>query len=680
MNEQKYTYRVQWLVLVGAALVILLLFGAWLTEGLNNEWRKEQRAYADLLVENFPAGQAQGIAASEKGIFQVELSHFKRVDRCISCHQGLEDPRMAGAPQPHTLHPGDLLTAHSVESYGCTICHGGQGAALTREDAHARLQDTHWPFPLLEQPYIQASCGKCHLAIFNHSDRVQSFEMRGMEVFLRGKVVFSDEGCLGCHQARGVGGIIGPDLTQQGEKTKHEYSFQNIQGAQTISNWLKEHFADPEMVSPGSQMLKIDLEEGELEALATFVMGLSKPDIPFDYFSMATLNEFKGIREEMPGHTGFAFLCSACHGKQGEGKSYDNYKTGIPSIGNRDFLRVASVDFIRFTLEKGRSLRQMGSWSQQISGVSPGELDAVTGYLKQKAQRTGDLVLSGQTGSAQRGNQLYEQLCKTCHGQDGRGGIAVALNQEDFLGRAYNPFILNTLLYGRGNTAMPGWSHLEDTALKDLVAFIRSWSGRVPSGIQISLPQSDPEEGALKYHYLCSRCHGEFGEGETGPSIINRDFLEAAGDGYLYQTISQGRSHTAMFGWSSDVYNQEKLEPGDISNLIGFMRIAAKKPLTYVYAGSNPGRSKEGGAIFNQRCAKCHGENGEGVKGPALNNQEFLSAASNGYLMATITLGRNQTAMPAWGYAQLDAPALSQTERHDLVAYLRSWQRIQIKY
>ena len=55
------------------------------------------------------------------------------------------------------------------------------------------------------------------------------------------------------------------------------------------------------MVSPGSQMLKINLEEGELEALATFVMGLSKPDIPFDYFSMATLNEFKGIREEMPG-------------------------------------------------------------------------------------------------------------------------------------------------------------------------------------------------------------------------------------------------------------------------------------------------------------------------------------------------------------------------------------------
>ena len=122
-----------------------------------------------------------------------------------------------------------------------------------------------------------------------------------MEVFLRGKTIFSQEGCLGCHQARGVGGILGPDLTEQGEKTKHEYSFQNISGEQSVSNWLKEHFSDPEMVSPGSQMLRINLEENELEALATFVMGLSKPDIPFDYFTMATLNEFKGIRKYMKG-------------------------------------------------------------------------------------------------------------------------------------------------------------------------------------------------------------------------------------------------------------------------------------------------------------------------------------------------------------------------------------------
>jgi hypothetical protein len=71
---------------------------------------------------------------------------------------------------------------------------------------------------------------------------------------------------------------------------------------------------------------------------------------------------------------------------------------------------------------------------------------------------------------------------------------------------------------------------------------------------------------------------------------------------------------------------------------------------------------------------------GQGLEGPALNNQEFLSAASNGYLLGTITLGRELTAMPSWGYGQDEFPELSGEERQDLVACIRSWQRIRIKY
>jgi len=587
---------------------------------------------------------------------------------------------MEDVPQPHTLHPGTFLVDHPVQQYGCTICHGGQGGALTREEAFGQIPETHWPLPLLEQPYIQASCGKCHLSIFNHNDPGQDTEINGMEVFLRGKTIFALEGCLGCHQARGIGGIIGPDLTEQGEKTKHEYSFQNISGEQTISNWLKEHFRDPEMVSPGSQMLRINLDETELEALATFVRGLAKPDIPFDYFSMATLNEFKGIRDPMEGEAGYNYLCSACHGKEGEGKNYEDYKTGIPAIGNRDFLRVASEDFIRFTLEKGRSLRQMGSWSTRVSGLRSPELDGIAGYLNGMVERPLAVITSYNNGDSLQGGNLFDRLCATCHGEDGRGGVAVALNQQGFLDRADSEYILKTLLRGRGNTAMPGWANLEDRELADLISYFRSWNNIENAVRAIRLPVTDLEEGALKYHFLCSRCHGEFGEGETGPAIINKDFLHVAGDRFLYETIASGREHTAMFGWSTDLYNQEKLERGDIGNIVGFMRNSAQETFTYVYPGSNPGRSTAGAAIFNQRCIECHGPSGEGIKGPALNNQEFLSAASNGYLLATITLGRNQTAMPSWGYGQGEYPALSGAERQDLVAFIRSWQRIRIKY
>jgi mono/diheme cytochrome c family protein len=586
---------------------------------------------------------------------------------------------MAGLPQPHAAHPGDFLEDHPVREYGCTICHGGQGRALTREDAFGRLPGTHWPYPLLEQPYIQASCGKCHLAIFDKPGIEDREAMEGMEVFLRGKTLFSQEGCLGCHKARGAGGILGPDLTRQGEKTKHEYSFQNVAGEQTVSNWLKEHFRDPEMVSPGSQMLRINLEEEELEALATFVMGLSKPEIPFDYFTMPTLHEFKGIREVMDGSTGFARLCSACHGKQGEGKSYKTYKTGTPRIGGVDFLRVASEDFIRFTLEKGRSLRQMGSWAGPVSGMKGEEMDSITAHLKGEGG-TAVAGVPGNPGHAETGALLFKELCSACHGENGTGDVAVALNQPGFLNRASESFILKTMLEGRGNTAMPGWSHLDDAELVNLLAAIRSWDGARPGRDEMALPEADLEEGALRYHFLCSRCHGEFGEGETGPAIINRDFLAVAGNRYLYETIAEGRAHTAMFGWSLDVYNQEKLGLRDISNIIGHMRATAGGRLTYIFPGSNPGDRGLGAGIFAARCAACHGPGGEGAEAPALNNQEFLSAASNGFLMATITLGRSGTAMPSWGYGQGEYKALPGKERQHLVAFIRAWQRIRIKY
>ena len=681
MDEQRYRYRVQWLVFIGAGLLFLLLFGAWISEGMNREWRKVQKEYEELLEENGGPGNEP----VEKGIFQVNVPGFNRSDRCISCHLGIEDPEMQQAPQPHRSHPGHYLEDHPLQRYGCTICHGGQPGALTKEDAFGQLPETHWPYPLLEQPYLQSSCGKCHLAIFNNRlpndpEDGQTGPVSGMDVFLKGKTIFSTEGCLGCHQARGVGGILGPDLTEQGEKTRHEYSFQNIRGEQTISNWLKEHFRDPEMVSPGSQMLRINLQEEDLVALATFVMGLAKPDIPFEYFSMVTLNEFKGNREPLEGGTGFSYICSACHGKGGEGKNYNDFKTGVPAIGNPDFLRVVSSEYIRFTIEKGRSQRQMGSWSKEISGLDPPELDAITNYLYQKNESPDRTGLYRQKGNSNRGAELYNALCKTCHGSEGKGDVAVALNQEGFLKRTDNQYIMTTMLRGRRNAGMPGWSQLNDEQLVDIMTFIASWrEGPVPERT-LELPEADLEQGALQYHFLCSRCHGEFGEGETGPAIINRDFLASAGNRMLFETIALGRPHTAMFGWSTDLYNQEKLDLQDISNIIGHMRKSAMNELTYIYQGSNPGQVDEGAPLFEKYCSECHGKSGEGVKAPALNNQEFLNAASNGYLLATITVGRSGTDMPPWGYGDQEHPLLTGKQRQDLVAYIRSFQRIHIKF
>ena len=76
---------------------------------------------------------------------------------------------------------------------------------------------------------------------------------------------------------------------------------------------------------------------------------------------------------------------------------------------------------------------------------------------------------------------------------------------------------------------------------------------------------------------------------------------------------------------------------------------------------------------------ECHGEAGEGKKAPALHNQEFLGAATNGYLLATITLGRRGTPMPSWGTGSQQHRRLTAVERKELVAFIRSWQTVVIR-
>lgn len=71
-------------------------------------------------------------------------------------------------------------------------------------------------------------------------------------------------------------------------------------------------------------------------------------------------------------------------------------------------------------------------------------------------------------------------------------------------------------------------------------------------------------------------------------------------------------------------------------------------------------------------CAACHGEEGRGKigQGPALNSESFLAAASDAFLVRTITHGRAGTTMVAWGNTYDEAQVES------LVAYIRSLQDV----
>ena len=58
---------------------------------------------------------------------------------------------------------------------------------------------------------------------------------------------------------------------------------------------------------------------------------------------------------------------------------------------------------------------------------------------------------------------------------------------------------------------------------------------------------------------------------------------------------------------------------------------------------------------------------------PALNNPEFLDAASDGFLQATIARGRGRTPMRPFGEGSGGIAALSESQISDIVSHIRTW-------
>ena len=687
-NERRYRHFFSNTAIMLAVVIIVVLIIGWINEGLFPFWKRTQRTYRKALKQAYHDPAIRNALVPEPGVYQVQLPDLKRTDRCITCHLAINGALLDSMPEPFLPHPGSWLEKHPVKEYGCTICHGGQGQALNKRDAFAHNPRNAWDQPLLDPPFIESSCGKCHLSLFS-ADSL----LRNTLVLNEGRSIFLREGCLGCHKARDVGGILGPDLTAQGDKSRHEYNFRNIEGKQTISNWLEQHFKDPEMVSPGSRMLQYDLPESELVALATLIMGLSNPDIPYKYIGLNVISELKGNRPELSGEPLYLMVCSACHGKNGDGKPYTTYKNGVPAIGQPGFLAIASESYISMILYYGRLNQQMASWAPDFSGLTAKELKGLNQFVRSRRvinttwHQTANLLTSGRS-SKSTGEELFKRHCQTCHGTKAIGGLAIGFNNPDFFRAASKEYVYNTLLRGRMNTAMPSWSFFTDQEMADVISYIspqsavrsiQSSTSSYPVIKSSSYPASgirDP--GSERFHYACSRCHGEHGEGNTGPAILNRDFIRTADDHFLYQTISRGRFNTPMHGWIRPGSQEGGLQPDEIIEIIRFIRSCEDTVWKYNYPGPTLGNKEKGKVLFGELCADCHGTHGSGLKAPSLNDQQFLNAATNGFIMATITLGRQGTPMPEWGADSKQHQALTAEQRHDIVAFIRSWQTVRL--
>ena len=80
----------------------------------------------------------------------------------------------------------------------------------------------------------------------------------------------------------------------------------------------------------------------------------------------------------------------------------------------------------------------------------------------------------------------------------------------------------------------------------------------------------------------------------------------------------------------------------------------------------------QGQNLWSFNCASCHGLNGEGGVGPALNSEQFLQSASDDQIRLLIGVGIPGSQMSA--YSQDYAGPLTTEQIRAITVFIRSWE------
>jgi mono/diheme cytochrome c family protein len=460
---------------IGSAATLVLLIAAAAQENYFAEWRDFQREYRGILLEK---ADSEGSMRAARG-FSVEIRQIvspdlETVDRCVTCHLGLDDPRMSDQPQPFTAHPGDLLDTHEMDSFGCTFCHLGQGRATTKREAHAVESGVFWEHAMLPATFAQSTCGICH--------DPEHLRDRGAPALAAGLDRFRSDGCLGCHKLGGRGGVLGTALDHIGDKTSHAMSFAHLEGPRHIWNWHREHLRAPQNVVPGSQMPPLDAGEGGLNALTSYLLSLRETNLT-ERMTPADRHQRRYRIWHVPPLSGadlYQQFCRACHGDGLETVFHDTLGVAIPSIRHPDLLAVVDADFFVESTRQGRPGTLMPAWGPEGGGLTDEELTRLAAYLLASRTETREISfrMSDDPDPA-NGELLFDAECTACHSLTREGTDAPWLGSPGFQATYSDELIGHTIRWGRTDTLMIGYGEEADgeyteQEISDLVAFIRS--------------------------------------------------------------------------------------------------------------------------------------------------------------------------------------------------------------
>ncbi|MBP9864940.1 MAG: c-type cytochrome [Candidatus Omnitrophica bacterium] len=233
-----------------------------------------------------PSLQVQQIVV-EKLQDDYYFAKAQKVDRCITCHLGIDQKGFENAPQPFKSHPNLELylssnSAHKMEEFGCTTCHGGSGQSVSFNTAAHTPKNKEqgeewrqkygwkplefWADKMLPLNHVEASCAKCHTG---------TVEVPQAPKLNEGRRLATEYGCFGCHKVEGMQRWkSGPSLTHVQSKLDADWIVRWLHNPKEFRHSTKmpqifnlENTSDPE---------SLDKNTAAIAGIAAYLMKNSE--------------------------------------------------------------------------------------------------------------------------------------------------------------------------------------------------------------------------------------------------------------------------------------------------------------------------------------------------------------------------------------------------------------------
>jgi len=403
-------------LLISSLVIIAILGAEAYRENLNGEWLKYQQRYKTELLRLAKTDQERATAENfDLRMRQIVLPDLNKIDRCVSCHVGMEDFRMSDMPNPLKSHPGDYLDVHDLNKVGCTLCHDGQGRAIVLEDAHALVEGKYWEKPILKKPFLEANCARCHANTVAQAP-----------YYNKGRELFKARGCVACHKVDGAGGVTGPELTDIGNASFHvkapieenrdallDKFHHNVNLA-----YMYEAITEPKAQPAETKMPDFILTEEEKTALLVYLKSLSAERRVMDVGlkAPAVLGAPKMAAMPAPvalspgeapvpaskGYNIFVTRCFACH-TVGQGKRVGPDLKGVAARRDRKWLKkFIQTPSVVFNEKDPIALKLLAEYKTPMTdlGLTDKEVEEVIKFLENPVVPTRPAGTAAASGTA----------------------------------------------------------------------------------------------------------------------------------------------------------------------------------------------------------------------------------------------------------------------------------------